>query len=124
MEKVLKKGNARIAAGGFIGYMLFWLTSHPTHSPVRRRIPTKRIRNIEFMPEIKIRRKNREYHVHHWLSISSLYLILLLVKRKKFLRSKLAQGFLIGSILQGLTYKDRFKIRQDITPKRVVEEKN
>lgn len=104
------KNTAKIALGGGIGFSLFWLTSHPTKSPFRRKLPDKRIKNIGVLPEIKIYRKDKSYHLHHWMSLSTLYLFLMLTKKRKILRSKMVNGFLLGSILQGLSYKDRFKV--------------
>lgn len=100
--------TAKLALGGGVGFLLFWLTSHP-RSRVHKRLPAKKIKNVHVLPRIQIQHKNREYHLHHWLNLSSLYLLLLL-KRRRVLRSKVVHGFFLGSILQGLTYKDRFKI--------------
>lgn len=109
MDKILKKENAKIAAGGALGYFLFWLASHPTRSPLRKRIPQKQYKSISLLPEIKIARKNKEYHLHHWLNISTLYLLIYL-KKKRLPHSKFLNGLMLGGIIQGLSYKDRFKI--------------
>lgn len=105
----MKKDNAKIAAGGALGYFLFWLASHPTRSPIRKRIPQKQFKSVEILPEIKIVRKNKEYHFHHWLNISTLYLLIFL-KKKRLPHSKFFNGLMVGGIIQGLSYKDRFKI--------------
>lgn len=116
MYKFIKKENAKIVIGGAVGYLVFWFASHPTRSPLRRRLPHKRIKNISFLPEIKIKRKDKEYHLHHWLNLSSLY-VLLYLKRKRVIRSKFLNGLIFGSIIQGLSYKDRFKVVQRIPAK-------
>lgn len=105
----MKKDNAKIAAGGALGYFLFWLASHPTHSPLRKRIPQKQYKGVSILPEIKIARKNKEFHFHHWLNISTLYLLIFL-KKKRLPHSKFINGLMVGGIIQGLSYKDRFKI--------------
>lgn len=51
--------------------------------------------------------KKKAIHVHHWMC----YLILLLLK--KYIYQTL-WGFSLGLFLQGLTYKDRFRIIEDI----------
>lgn len=45
--------------------------------------------------------------MHHWAVFGASYLPLLFMRRR--FRSKLLHGFFIGSIMQGLTYRDRFK---------------
>ena len=109
MDKILKKENAKIAAGSALGYFLFWLASHPTRSPLRKRIPQTQYKSISILPEIKIARKNKEYHLHHWFNISTLYLLIYL-KKKRLPHSKFINGLMLGGIIQGLSYKDRFKI--------------
>lgn len=105
----MKKDHAKIAAGGALGYFLFWLASHPTRSPLRKRIPQKQFKSVSILPEIKIARRNKEYHFHHWLNISTLYLLILL-KKKRLPHSKFINGLMLGGVIQGLSYKDRFKI--------------
>ena len=110
-----------VALGGLLGFSFFWLTSHHK-SPVSRRLPSRRIKNVHIWssehslhntPEIRIARKDKHYHVHHWAIFGVSYLPLLLMRRK--IRSKLLHGFFIGSILQGLTYKDRFNFIKPLT---------
>lgn len=92
--------------GSIVGFALFWLTSHQK-SPVNRRLPAKRYKSVHYSPHIKIERQNKHYHLHHWAIFGLLYLPLLLVRKK--VRSNILHGFFIGTIIQGLTYKDRFE---------------
>jgi hypothetical protein len=55
---------------------------------------------------IKFKTKNKTIHLHHWLISSIILLFLLLIKYY----NDLIFGFLIGLIIQGLTYKDFYKI--------------
>ncbi len=102
-----KKGIAETLIGLVLGFSFFWLTSHPEKSPVRRKIPAKRYKNLHYLPEIKIEHKDRHYHLHHWAIFGISYLPLLLLRKRAKLN--ILHGFFIGSILQGLTYHDRFK---------------
>lgn len=95
----------KIGLGIGSGFGLFWLTSHPT-SPINKKIPVVKLRNVSFAPHIKVVHKERHFHLHHWANIASLYIVLLSVKGKSMHKS--LHGFFIGSILQGLFYSDRF----------------
>ncbi len=112
MAKIIHSHDAKellkVFIGGSIGFSLFFLTSHP-RSLVHKKLPSKKIRNVHILPHVKIERKDTTYHVHHWINISSLYFLLYL-KKRRLLKSKLFHGFLLGSIVQGLLYKDRFRI--------------
>lgn len=98
----------QLLLGGGVGFLLFWLTSHPT-SPVHRRLPRRTYKTHHVVPHVKIAHKNRQYHIHHWMQLLVVYGYLWLRKRH-LLRHKILHGFILGSILQGLSYKDRFKI--------------
>lgn len=98
---------ANVALGAAAGFALFWLTSHPTSSPLRKKLPEKKIKNLYLLPEIKIARKDKHIHLHHWFNVGALYM-LLYWKKRPVLNNKLFSGFLVGSILQGLSYEDRF----------------
>lgn len=100
----------KLLAGGILGYGFFWLTSHPTHSPVRKKLPEKRIKNVHLLPELHIEAKGRRFHLHHWINLSFLYALLFATRKSHKILSKITHGFLIGSILQGLSYKDRFRL--------------
>ena len=73
MRKVIRspklKNALKVALGGGLGYSIFWLTSHPTKSPVRRKLPYKQFKNISVLPEIIVQRKEKKYHLHHWINM-------------------------------------------------------
>lgn len=50
--------------------------------------------------------KNYYIHIHHWIWCSILLIIILIIN----LKNEFIIGLLIGSIIQGLSYKDRFLI--------------
>lgn len=111
MKKVIKKEHAKDAgkflAGAISGFSFFLLSSHPEKSPIRK-LPERKFKKVSYFPNIKIQKDNGHYHIHHWMIFSALYAPFILIKR---LRSKLLHGLIIGSIIQGLTYKDRFRIK-------------
>lgn len=102
------KNTLRLLLGGFIGYSFFEATSDPK-SPLNKKIPEERIKNIEILPSLEIISKKKMYHFHHWMDLSILYLLYIGLRRK-LLKSKILNGIMLGGILQGMTYKDRFKI--------------
>lgn len=110
IQNSLSKNIAKLFLGGALGYGFFWLTSHPTKSPVRKKLPEKKIKNIHILPEIHVEAKGKRYHLHHWINVSFLYGLLYATRKRHNLLPKIFHGFLIGSILQGLTYKDRFRL--------------
>jgi len=101
-----RKASLKLILGGLFGFYLFWLASHP-RSRVHRKIPEVRLKNVSLLPSIRYHKKDRIYHFHHWFLISIFYLPL--VYTKKLRRSHVFHGLLLGSILQGLSYKERFK---------------
>ncbi len=93
---------------GLIGSFLFFTVSSHQKSPIYKNLPEKKLKNISYFPNIKIQKGKGRYHIHHWMIFSALYAPFILVER---LRSKFLHGLIIGSIIQGLTYKDRFQIK-------------
>ncbi|MBP9719502.1 MAG: hypothetical protein KBD46_03450 [Candidatus Levybacteria bacterium] len=105
-EDELLNDVANVTLGAAAGFALFWAASHEK-SPLKAKLPEKRIKNISILPNIKISRKEKDIHLHHWFNIASVYGFLYW-KKRNMLGNKLLNGFLMGSIFQGLSYKDRF----------------
>ena len=105
MSKNAVRNSVLVAAGASVAFSIFWLTSHPK-SKVHKTLPKKKYKNFHILPNVKIVTDEKTYHLHHWATMSVLYWTLFL-KKKKF-RSKFLHGIMLGSIVQGLTYKDRF----------------
>lgn len=103
--------------GGVVGFSFFQLTSHPK-SPVNRRIPQKKVGRFHITPEVKLQLRNTFIHFHHWLIFGGIYLFIQTTE-KAFFHSDVVQGFVIGSIAQGLTYEDRFMVIYNSTKHKV-----
>lgn len=93
-----------IIFGALIGFLLFTLATHPK-SRINKKLPDKKIRNVQLFPRINVSTRNRIVHVHHWMFLTPILLFI-----QNFTQSNLLHGFLIGGILQGLMFKDRFKL--------------
>lgn len=106
-QKIKIKNIVKLFVGLIAGFSFFTVSSHQK-SPVYKKLPKKKLKNISYLPNIKIQSEKENYHVHHWMLFSALYAPFILIRR---LRSKFLHGFLIGSIIQGLSYKDRFRIK-------------
>lgn len=107
MKNVLKA--TKIGGGVLSSFGLFWLTSHPK-SKVKRGLPEIWLRNLMLAPNIRLKHKDVIYHLHHWVIFSFTYALLFLLRRR-LLRFGLVHGVIIGAIIQGLTYADRFRVR-------------
>lgn len=92
-----------------LGLVFSWYLSNPK-SPGRKKLPVKIEKNVVLSPNVVIERKEHYYHLHHWMYAGGIYLMLLGV-RKPFMGKRVTQGFLLGTILQGLSYADRFKVK-------------
>lgn len=108
-----EKDMTKIAVGSAIGYLLFHIFSSDEKTSLKRKLPRKRVKNIEISPNIRIYGNDAVYQMHHWANCTSLYALLLLT-RSRFLKNKVIHGFLLGAILQGLTYEDRFQFKHII----------
>ncbi|OGH10357.1 MAG: hypothetical protein A2857_05605 [Candidatus Levybacteria bacterium RIFCSPHIGHO2_01_FULL_36_15] len=106
------KSVGKIFLGGLLGFAFWTLTSHP-RSKVNQRLPEKKYKNLHISSQegayLKVHKGNKTFHLHHWLILSGLYLPIIAI-RKNILKSKILHGFFLGSIIQGLVYKDRFHI--------------
>lgn len=105
---------SKLAFGAGLGFTLFLITSHPK-SKVNKKLPSKKIKNFHLLPYMKYVSEKNEYHFHHWMNISLLYALTSLLD-KKAARSHYVRGFFLGSILQGLLYKDRFHFKYPSQP--------
>lgn len=92
-----------------LGVSISWIFSHPK-SPAKKKMPTKSAKNVHFFPNLKIHQEKHYYHIHHWMYFGIIY-VMLFMFRKSFRGKKVAEGFILGLILQGLTYKDRFRVK-------------
>lgn len=103
--------------GGFLGFSLFTLASHP-ESPMSRKVPSKKVWRFHIAPEIKVQIRNTFIHAHHWLIFVGVF-VFIQTTEKAFLQSDMVQGFVVGSIAQGLTYEDRFMVFYNATAEKI-----
>jgi hypothetical protein len=87
------------------GYTTMKATSHPG-SKINKKLPHLKLKNIEFLPSIKITIRGRVIHLHHWFHFTLLLCISIFVTGG-ILDSWLTRGFLVGGIVQGLRFPDR-----------------
>lgn len=95
-----------------LGYVTAVYVSHPK----KKKIKWLKIRigPLELTPNHRLHVGKKTYWLHHWV----LYLIILLIPilagvfvNENFQYPMLFNGWLLGIIIQGLTYSDRFKFR-------------
>ncbi len=102
------ENSLKIALATGIGFGIFYITSHP-RSRVHKKLKTRKLKNLQILPSVRLIRQEKTYHFHHWFLLSIIYSMLLF--KKRFRKSKMMHGILAGGILQGFLYKDRFKFR-------------
>lgn len=105
MQKKTLIVSGKVLAGIGIGFSFFLLTSHPK-SNVHKKLPTKNYKNFSLVPHITYQKNGITYHFHHWAIITLCYIPF--AYTRKFRKQYILHGIFLGSILQGLLYKDRF----------------
>lgn len=90
---------------GLIGFATLSVVTHP-RSFIWKRLTNKqfKLKKIQVFPSIRILRKDKIIHFHHWVNFSILLLISALTSNR-FLDNNFTQGFLIGGVLQGLSLR-------------------
>src|SRR3989344_2367915 len=95
--------------GCAVGFISLFALTHDTHKrSFKHKLPKIRLlKNFEVCPNIKFRFSHYQMHLHHWVALGLLFLIL-----SEFagglVEVNTVKGFFIGGVAQGLTYKDRF----------------
>lgn len=107
MSKLSK--NLGLLLGGLIGATISLVFSKP-NSLGENRLPELKVKNVEILPNVKIKRKKEIYHIHHWMTFSVFYATLMFIRRP-FAGKKFINGFVLGLIFQGFSYKDRFQVK-------------
>lgn len=92
----------------WLGYALFLYFSHPNKK--KHKVPKVRIGRLEFLPNLKLHLGSKTYHFHHWFVLALIAAIAIFVL-EDFQFPMILQGLIIGGIIQGLRYPDRFKFR-------------
>jgi len=97
----------RAILAALLGFGIYVLFSHPKYQ--KKRVPRIRLGKIQILPNLRIKLKSGTVRLHHWIILSAILGFL----------NHTAQGlsslifiklFAIGGIIQGLTFRDRFKI--------------
>jgi len=91
-----------------VGYFFFLYLSHPDKK--KNKLPKISIGNIDILPNFRLHVGSKTYWFHHWFLLSIIIAIPIVVG-ENFQFPMVVEGLLIGGILQGLRYPDRFKFR-------------
>ena len=91
-----------------VGYFFFLYVSHPKKK--KDKLPKISFWRIDILPNVRFHIGKKTYWVHHWLYLSLVIAIPVIIG-EGFIFPLVAYGLLVGGIIQGLTYSDRFKFR-------------
>lgn len=90
------------------GFWFYKIFSHPLK--LKKIVPKIRFfKTVEILPSLRIRLKRRILHIHHWIFLSAVFALLLIIT-SSFSQLLLAKSLCLGGIIQGFTFKDRFTI--------------
>jgi hypothetical protein len=95
-------------AASIAGFTAFHLTRHPS-GKIGKKLPEIKYKRVEISPSIKLHFMGRTIWLHHWLNLSIILIISIFVTNG-FLDYTVTKGFLVGSIIQGLTFPDASKV--------------
>src|SRR5690349_9872267 len=84
-----------------LGLIIMSILTHPK-SFVWRKIPQYKTGRFQVAPSIRFDYEDKIVHFHHWFNFAILLLISAFFN-VKYLDTNLAQGFLVGGIIQGLS---------------------
>ena len=96
-----------LIVGSLVSFSVLHYTTHP-RSRVNKRIPSLKLFNFQVAPRINLAFKQRVIHLHHWLLLSPLFAFSQ-TGDHGLMSAGVIKGVLIGGIIQGLMYRDRFK---------------
>ncbi len=94
--------------GLVVGYFISHFLSKPIHIKPNR-LPKLGIKRVEIMPNLLIQTRRWKIHIHHWMTLSLVFVVLILTTTS-FNHLILVKSLCLGGIIQGITYKDRFHI--------------
>lgn len=90
-----------------LGFALYMALTKPKY--LKKKIPSIKFGKVQVLPSLKIKFKTQTIHLHHWLWLTATLGLV----------NHIAQGlgnliyvklFVIGGIIQGFTFKDRFRV--------------
>lgn len=88
--------------GGIVSFIAVTIFFHPK-SKVNKKLPEKRIKNFQIAPRVNFSVRNKVIHIHHWFYLIPVFVFV------NNLNWDIARGVVLGGIVQGLFFKDRFK---------------
>jgi len=91
-----------------IGYLLFFLLTHPK-SLIHRKLPELKIRWLQIFPVVTVTISGKIIHIHHWLGFS-IILVVSIFFDTGVLSYLFTKGILSGGIIQGLFTPKSFKL--------------
>ncbi len=93
--------------GILLGFSLFRAFSLPG-SEINKKLPKLKIYIFELFPRFKIKFEKRVLHIHHWIFLSAVFVLLMV--STSFTQLLIVKSLCLGGIIQGFTFKDRFTI--------------
>lgn len=88
----------------FGGYYSWKITSTPG-SKINKKVPKVKIKNVQFLPTLKITVKGKVLHIHHWMFLTVLTGVSFV--GPWWLDTWIMRAFMVGGVLQGLRFPDR-----------------
>ena len=87
-----------------------------TGGKINKRLPCLKIKFLQLCPCIEILFKKRTVHIHHWLTYTAILVITLTINAG-YLDTLFSKGYLVGGIIQGLSFPDwkKFVIQKSST---------
>ncbi len=82
-----------------------------------RAVPSLKTKRIQLLPAVRIRIRGHSIWLHHWITLT-IILGVLIHETNSFTQLLLVKSFCIGGAVQGILYKDRFKVINKINPEK------
>jgi hypothetical protein len=102
------QGILTFVISAIVGYLFFLYLSHPEKK--KNKLPKISIGRLDVLPNFRLHIGSKTYWFHHWFVLSIIVAIPIIIG-EDFQFPMVIEGLLVGGILQGLRYPDRFKFR-------------
>ena len=114
------QGILTFAISVCVGYLFFSYLSPPLYlsGKQKKRLPKISIGNLDILPNFRLHIGDKTYWFHHWFMLSIVIAVPVIIG-EGFLFPMVVEGLLVGGILQGLRYPDRFKFRHPRLDKQI-----
>jgi len=106
------RGILTFIISAVVGYFFFRFYSPPLHlsGKQKKRLPKLSIWRVDILPNFRIHVGSKTYWIHHWFWLSIIVAVPIII-REDFQFPMVVEGLLVGGIIQGLRYPDRFSFR-------------